>query len=49
MIYEACPACVDDPDELIFKPGENNDLRLVLCSVCGGTRLVPHGCASAGD
>jgi hypothetical protein len=39
---EACPDCVNDPDELIFKEGENNDLRMVMCDNCGGMRLIPH-------
>jgi hypothetical protein len=49
MICEPCPDCVEDPDELILKPGENNDLRLVMCDTCGGTRLVPHEHENAGD
>jgi formate dehydrogenase maturation protein FdhE len=44
MTFEACPACVSDPDELILKPGENSGPRLVLCDVCGNTGLVLHEC-----
>lgn len=50
MIYEACPDCVDDPDELILQPGENaQPLRLVICQTCGHTGLVPHEHENAGE
>lgn len=46
---EACPVCVKDPDDLILKPGENNDVRPLLCPNCGGARLVPHEHEDAGE
>lgn len=41
--WEACPDCVEDPDELLEHPGQNvNSTRTVLCDTCGGSGLVQH-------
>lgn len=49
MIFEPCPDCVKEIDELIAAPGENSGPRVVLCERCGNTGLIPHGHENAGE